>query len=109
MRLVGIHRRFIARCYRGGCPAVALCKAESYTTAAGFVLQTVKRRQACYKLKGVHTPLRDPLCTRSVPRAVSQNGSIAKRQLSVISPINGRFLAGELTRRDPRFLPRARF
>jgi hypothetical protein len=49
VRLVGIHRRFIARCYRGGCPAVALCKAESYTTAAGFILQTVKRPQARYK------------------------------------------------------------
>ena len=49
MRLVGIHRRFIARCYRGECPAVALCKAESYTTAAGFILQTGKRRRARYK------------------------------------------------------------
>jgi hypothetical protein len=41
--LAGIHRRFIARCYRRGCPAVALQEAESCTTAAGFVLRTVKR------------------------------------------------------------------
>jgi hypothetical protein len=80
VHLVGIHRYFIAHCYRRLCPAVTMCKAESCTTAAGFLLRTVKRRQACYKLKGVHTPLRDPLCTRSIPRAyrktaVSQNGN----------------------------------
>jgi hypothetical protein len=27
-----------------------MCKAESCTTAAGFILQTVKRRRAPYKL-----------------------------------------------------------
>ena len=37
VRLEGIHRGFIARCYRRGCPAVILCKAESRTTVAGFV------------------------------------------------------------------------
>jgi hypothetical protein len=49
VRRVRIHRPFIVRCYRGGCPAVALRKAESCTTAAGFILQTVKRRRARYK------------------------------------------------------------
>jgi hypothetical protein len=102
VRLVGIHRGFIARCYRRVCPAVTMCKAESCTTAAGFVLQTVKHRQACYKREGVHTSLRHPY----VPGVYL--GCIAKRQLFVISPVDGRFLAGELTRRDPRFWPRAR-
>jgi hypothetical protein len=46
---VRIHGRFIACCYRRGCPAVTLCKAESCTTAAGFILRAVKRRQARYK------------------------------------------------------------
>ena len=100
MRLVGIHRGFIAHCYRRVCPAGTLCKAESCTTAAGFVLQTVKRRQACYKLEGVHTPL---CSTPYVPGVYL--GCIAKRQLFVTSPVDGRFLAGELTRRDPRFWP----
>jgi hypothetical protein len=48
-----IHRRFIACCYRRGCPAVTLCKPESRTTAAGFILRKAKRRQANYKLEVV--------------------------------------------------------
>jgi hypothetical protein len=43
VHLMGIHRWFIARCYRGGCPAATMCKVESCTTAAGFVLEDVKR------------------------------------------------------------------
>jgi hypothetical protein len=58
VHLMGIHRHFIARCYRGGCPAVTMCKAESCTTAAGFILQTVKRRRAPYKLPGGSAMLR---------------------------------------------------
>jgi hypothetical protein len=73
----------------------------------------VKRRQACYKLEGVHTPLRDALYIRSVCL-----GYIAKRQhfvtgrvsprlpisaRAVVNPTgNGRFPAGQLTGRDPQ-------
>ena len=32
-----------------------MCKAESCTTAAGFILLTVKRRRACYKREVVLT------------------------------------------------------
>ncbi len=43
-----IHRRFIAHCYRRGCPAATPrgLQGESCSTAAGFVLRPVKRRQA---------------------------------------------------------------
>jgi hypothetical protein len=34
----GIHWGFIAHCYRGRCPAVTLCKAESCTLAAGLIV-----------------------------------------------------------------------
>jgi hypothetical protein len=76
VRLVGIHRRFIARCYRGGCPAVALCTAESYTTAAGFILQTVKRPQARYKLEVVRTTsIPIPYATGVQLYGATQNGN----------------------------------
>src|SRR5215212_5100882 len=53
--LAGIHRRFIARCYRRGCPAVVPVPLQSdfCPTAAGFVLRSVQRRQARYKLEVV--------------------------------------------------------
>jgi hypothetical protein len=76
MRLVGIHRRFIAHCYRRVCPAVALCKAESCTMAAGFVSEAVKRRQACYNGRGdwgVYEGQNEPKSTVSVsPKAALQ-------------------------------------
>ena len=57
-----------------------MCKAESCTTAAGFVLRTLKRLWACYKLEGVHTPLRDPLCIRSVcPRVYRKTATLCNR------------------------------
>jgi hypothetical protein len=64
VRLVGIHRPFIAHCYRRVCPAVTMCKAESCTTAAGLIWQTVKRLWACYKREVVRTTFAPTPCTR---------------------------------------------
>jgi hypothetical protein len=52
--LAGIHRRFIARCYRRGCPAVAL---QSRVLHYGRRVR-LAHRQAYYKLRPEHVHLR---------------------------------------------------
>jgi hypothetical protein len=44
VRLVGIHRRFIARCYRRGCPAATPDCMHNSVMAAGFVKRRRPRR-----------------------------------------------------------------
>jgi hypothetical protein len=86
-----IHRRFIAHCYRGGCPAVGL----SHCTASPNLLEAVKRRQACYKwvVAGITT-----LPTQGRAGVGFHRGRAPDLQIFVTSPAGGRFLAGELTR-----------
>ena len=58
MRHVGIHRWFIAPRYRRGCPAVTPDRLHNSVMAAGFVLRSGKRQQACCRLPGGSSLLR---------------------------------------------------
>jgi hypothetical protein len=83
-----------------------------FPMAAGFVLRTVKRRQACYKLEGVHTSLRDPYATGlHVLGCNTERQHFVRGRFSpclpvsaravVKSTVDGRFPAGELICRAP--------
>ena len=97
MRLMEIHRRFIARCYRRGCPAATPrgLQGESCSTAAGFVLRTVKRRQARCKraqieafnssTQQVATTVEEFSATHQTNAQVHATGSLGDKPLAVVS------------------------